>query len=341
MLVPALLYGCTLLFVTGAAYGAAREPHIALLLPLASPSFGRHADAVRQGFTAASKTAGRGAPAVRVYPVNEDALNVLTIYEEALESGAQVVVGPLTRSGVAALAASSLVKVPTLALNVPESKVALPARLYLFGLGIEQEARQIAALARSEGRRNAFVVADNSALGKRMRQAFITEFARGGGMIAAELNFGADQQTLTRLREAVDLRVADMIFLALDAPQARTVRPYLGPSLAVYATSQVNPGNVSAELNGVRFVDLPWLLQPDHAAVMVYPRAQLPNVEFERLYALGIDAFRLSLELLKGTRDPSLDGVTGQIRLRDQQFGRELPVAQFTNGKAVVQDARR
>lgn len=340
VLAPALLYGCTLAFAT-AAHAASREPHIALLLPLASPSFGRHADAVRQGFVGAAKTAGRSAPATRVYSVNEDALNVLTIYEEALESGAQVVVGPLTRSGVAALAASSLVKVPTLALNIPEARTAPPPRLYFFGLGIEQEARQIAVLARSDGRRNAFVLADNSALGKRMRQAFVAEFARGGGMIVAELTFGADQQTLTRLREAVDLRVADMMFLALGAAEARIARPYLGPTLAVYATSQVNPGAPADELNGVRFVDMPWLLQPDHTAVMVYARAQLANVEFERLYALGIDAFRLSLELMKGTRDPALDGVTGQIRLKDQQFVRELTVAQFAGGKPVVQDVRR
>ena len=69
-------------------------------------------------------------------------------------------------------------------------------------------------------------------------------------------------------------------------------------------------------LNGVRFVDMPWLLQADHPAVMVYPRLQAgDDVEFERLYALGIDAFRLGLELLKGTREPALDGVTGQISL--------------------------
>src|SRR3954465_3328991 len=111
---PALLYGCTLLFAIGPGQDAAREPHIALLLPLASPSFARPADAVRQGFIAAAKSAGKTVPPVRVYSVNEDSMNVLTLYEEALEAGAQVVVGPLTRNGVAALAASSLVTVPTL-----------------------------------------------------------------------------------------------------------------------------------------------------------------------------------------------------------------------------------
>jgi outer membrane PBP1 activator LpoA protein len=72
---------------------------------------------------------------------------------------------------------------------------------------------------------------------------------------------------------------------------------------------------------------------------MVYPRAQFGDaVDFERLYALGIDAFRLGLELLHSNRDPAaLDGVTGEIRLaRDQQFVRELTAAQFVDGKTVI-----
>ncbi len=340
-LFPALLYGGTAPFATAAAPDTAREPHIALLLPLASPSFGRHAEAVRQGFVAAAKAAGRSAPPIRIYPVNEDTLNVVTIYEQAIESGAQLVVGPLTRSGVAAIAASKLVSVPTLALNALEAKSQQPARLYLLGLGIEPEARQIAQLARADSRRNAFVLGDGTALSKRMRQAFAEEFSRGSGIIVADLNFGADQASLAKLRQTVELGVADMVFLALDAAHARVARPYLGNTLALYATSQVNAGGgalAANELNRVRFVDMPWLLQPDHPAVMIYPRAQAGDaIEFERLYALGIDAFRISTELLKGNRDPSIDGVTGQLRLgRDQQFVRELSAAQFVDGKTVM-----
>ncbi len=343
VLTPALLYGGVTVFATGAAFAATREPHIALLLPLASPSFGRHADAVRQGFVAAAKRATSNVPPIRVYPVNEDTLNVLAVYEQALESGAQLVVGPLTRNGVAALAASSLVNVPTLALNTLESRTSAPARLYLFGLGVEQEARQVALLARDDGRRNAFVLGDGTPLGERMRQAFVAEFARNGGITVAELTFGADQSSLTKLRQTIDLGVADMLFFAVDAARARVARPYLGNSLPLYATSQVNEKSAigNNELNGVRFVDMPWLLQADHPAVMIYPRAQVGDaLEFERLYALGIDAFRLGLDLLKGTADPALDGVTGRIRLVDQQFVRELTTAQFIDGKAVVQTVR-
>ena len=342
VLISAILYGALAAFATGVACAAAREPHVALILPLSSPSFSRHAGAVRQGFVAAAKVAAKNAPPIQIYSVNEDTLNLLTVYEQAIESGAQLVVGPLTRNGVAALAASNLVTVPTLALNTLEPRSPQPARLYLFGLAIELEARQIAQLAFDDGRRNAFVISDDTPLSKRMRQAFVEEFARHGGIAVAEFGFGADQASLNKLRQASNLGVADTVFLALDFAHARTVRPYLGNALALYATSQVNAarGNALAahDLNQVRFVDMPWLLQADHPAVMVYPRPQFGDaVDLDRLYALGIDAFRIGLELLRLNPDPLLDGVTGRIRLtRDQRFVRELTAAQFVNGKTVI-----
>ncbi len=224
---------------------------------------------------AGAKAGAKDTPPIRVYAVNEDTLNVLTIYEQAIESGAQLVVGPLTRNGVAAIAASTLVNVPTLALNTLDPGSPQPPRLYLFGLGAEQEARQVAQLARDDGRRNTYILGDGTPLSKRMRQAFVEEFARRGGITVADLGFGADQASLAKLRQTADLGVADMVFLALDSARARMVRPYLGTALAIYATSQVNAGGgalVARELNLVHFVDMPWLLQPDHPAVMIYPR---------------------------------------------------------------------
>jgi len=344
-LLSALLYGALIAFATAVARdagAATNEPHVALILPLGSQSFSRHADAVRQGFIAAATVAARNAPPVRIYSVNEDTLNVLTIYEQAVESGAQLVVGPLTRNGVAELAASNLVTVPTLALNSLEPRSPQPARLYLFGLTVELEARQVARLAFDDGRRNAFIISDDTALGERMRGAFLEEFARFGGITVAELSFGADPASLNKLRQASNLGVADMVFLALDFARARTVRPYLGNALGLYATSQVHAGRNDAlaahDLNLVRFVDMPWLLQSDHPAVMIYPRPELGDVvDFDRLYALGIDAFRIGLELLRSNQEPVLDGVTGRIRLaRDQRFVRELTTAQYVDGKIVI-----
>ena len=111
-------------------------------------------------------------------------------------------------------------------------------------------------------------------------------------------------------------------------------------SIALYATSRVNSGNTASpsDLDRVRFTDMPWLLQPDHAAVMVYPRAKFDDaIDYDRLYAFGIDAFRLGLELFKQSRNPAIDGVTGRIRLApDQQFMRESVLAQFNGGKLSI-----
>ncbi len=342
MLLRALLYGALAACATAnlnAAGISGRESHLALLLPLNSPSFGRHAEAVRQGFVAAARLAGKDALPVRIYPVNEESTSVLTVYEQALEAGARIVIGPLTRAGAGTLAASSLVSVPTLVLNALDQGSPQPVRLYQFSLNIESEARRIAQLAHGEMRRNAFVIADDTPLGRRMRQAFTQEFARRGGMIAAEYQFSAEPAALGKLRQAAALGVADMAFLALDPDAAAKIQPVLGGTLALYGTSRIYGGTAASarEINLVRFTDMPWLLQPDHAAVMVYTRAQFDAVDFDRLYAFGIDAFRISLELLKQTRNPVIDGVTGRIRLgADQQFEREPLFARFSDGKVTV-----
>lgn len=56
----------------------------------------------------------------------------------------------------------------------------------------------------------------------------------------------------------------------------------------------------------------------------------------ERLYALGIDAFRLMTNLLQQqfAKEITLDGVTGNIRFAPPNlFTREPVAAQFDNGK--------
>jgi outer membrane PBP1 activator LpoA protein len=178
-----------------------------------------------------------------------------------------------------------------------------------------------------------------------MREAFTQEFARRGGMVAASYAFSADPASLGKLRQAVGLGIADMVFLALDPASAGKVRPYLGNALALYGTSRINGGNAAAAraLNQLRFTDMPWLLQPDHAAVMVYPRGQFGDaIDFDRLYAFGIDAFRIGLELLRQSGNPVIDGVSGRIRLNpDQQFVREAVIAQFVDGKVVVSREQR
>lgn len=332
----ALLYGGLLAIASAHAQStvpgvsAVDAPHIALLLPIDSSTFRRHAEALRDGFLTASKTDARQSLLIRVYAVGDDPKLAASTYQQAVQTGARLVVGPLLRQGVTAIAAGE-VTVPTLALNAPEGKVPNRPLLHVLSLQVEAEGRLAARLAYREGRRAAYTITGDSPLLKRLQTAFFDEFVRLGGKLVAEFAYNASPAELTRLKQAAELRVADVAFLALDARQARTVRGYLDP-LAIYAASQVvtaDGGPLAAvaavELAGVTVIDMPWLLQPDHPAVMTYPRQDFRgDADLERLYALGIDAWRIGQALLEKQANLTLDGVTGKLTLgADRHFVRE------------------
>ena len=315
------------------------HPHIALLLPVSSAAFARSSEAVKNGFVAAAAHGKAGLP-IRLYPVSDDAQSAVLAYREALGAGARVAVGPLTRNGVTAVAASNAVRIPTVALNVPEGTAALPLNLYVLSLNVESEARQVARLAAREGRAYAVTVFSDTPLSRRIQQAFVDEFARSGGRHVAAHGYTSDAAQLARISQAVGRSGADMAFLALDFQRGRVLRSYLD-ALPVYATSHIHPGNLGLlagfDLEQVRFMDMPWILQPDHPAVMIYQQRELQaDLDLERLYALGIDAFRVARGLLDGSPVP-LDGVTGRLTVSsDRYYVRELTRAQFIDGKLVV-----
>jgi outer membrane PBP1 activator LpoA protein len=348
-------------------------PHIALLLPLKYPAFAQAAEAVKQGFLAAASKQPQGLP-VRVYGSSDDSRDIISLYRQALANGAVAVAGPLTRNGVAILAGYPDIAVPTLALNTTETP-ASSDKLFFYGLTAETEARQIAQLANKAKYRDATIISSGTALSKRLAAAFADEWKNLGGNITAEVQTSDNLAALSELPVAPwppgvepppvlvlspegelvppkrplppAVAPSNVAFLAMDSEQARLVRPYLNPSLPVYATSQLFIGNnhtlTNYDLNDIHFVDMPWLLQPEQAAVTLYPHANPPlDADMERLYALGIDAQRLLQILLQKTQRTALplDGVTGRIRLKGaNSFQRESVPALFRLGRGLTPEA--
>jgi outer membrane PBP1 activator LpoA protein len=313
------------------------------LLPTDWEAFARAAEAVRAGFFDASKKAAGAVLPIRLYAVNDDARNVIDAYRQATSAGAQVVVGPLTRSAVSALAsASNVMTVKTLALNVPE-RLPGAANFYSLSLQLEAEARQVAQLALSEGRRKALTVSEPTPLSRRIREAFVQEFEKGGGHHIAEYAYATDSESLDHMKRAAAAGVADMVFFAVEGPRVANVRPYLEP-LTAYGTSQANPGGAADDprltsLSNMHFLDMPWMVQPDNPEVVRYARSGArESDELERLYALGVDAFRVAEKLLTA-KDEQIDlqGVTGRLTLgSDRQLERHLLVTLVEGGKLVV-----
>ena len=318
------------------------QGHIGVILPLQSSAFGRLAEQVRLGIITAFNMQSETSLPIIIYSTTTESRRINEAYERAVSNGAQAVIGPLTRKGVSALARSGMISVPTVALNAPDEDVTLAQQFYVFGLQIESEARQVAKLAFTQGGRKALIIAGQTALSQRISQAFVSEWKALKGDVANKFVYTTDPAALVGLRQLLTETIADVVFISLDASRARFIRPYLGNEFPIYATSLVYSSNADRtdlyDLNGVRFVDMPWLLQEDHPAVMTYLRPPIDSdaLDEERFYALGIDAFRIVKALLESpSYVPEIDGVTGTIRLDEHQhFTRELTPAQFTYGKA-------
>lgn len=329
--------------LSGVAAGPVIVSHIALILPLESSAFAEAAKVVKEGFEVAAQR-GQGLPlTIRLYSTSDEPLDILLNYHHAIASGAVFVVGPLTRDGVSAIASSQTLAVPTLTLNTVDTNLTLSANLYLFGLQTDTEANQIAKLAFLSGRNHTIVIGDDSALSKRLQNAFMQRWQDEYNHTAQLYRYTDNSILLQQLRE-LSAGEERLVFLALDAAKSRIVRAYLDPEVPVYATSQIFTGVdnflLNNDLEGVRFLDMPWLLQSDHPAVMAYRHTSNPrSTEMERLYALGIDAFRLMTNLLQmhSPNQIAFDGVTGNIRFNPPNlFVREPIPAQFTQGKVQL-----
>ena len=300
---------------------------IGLLLPTESRLLGEAAAVVRSGVEAAHEVD----PQAEVVVIDADEHNAAQRYREAVAGGVKVVIGPLSRTGIAAVA--PYVSVPTLALNAVGRDVPTSPKLFTLALNVEVEARQIARLMRDDGRANPLIITDGEVLSSRLKQAFADEWRSQAGKDAQQMEDNG--HNLSEL--AVAAGRADAVFLAVEPAEAARLKPALLPELAVYATSQISTRTPDRQLAGIRFIDMPWFLMPQHPAVKRYARpASTLTLQTERLYALGIDAYRLALQLAT-SRNPAsikLDGVTGDLKLgRDRVFDRQLPVSLIGEGE--------
>ncbi len=330
-------------------------PAIALVLPNQQGIFAAAAEAVRQGFFAAHKASGSTAT-IQVIEVGDEVEQIGVALAAARDRGVRVAVGPLRRDHVNAIVEGGRAVLPLVTLNFPDRDAGAPPTMIALGLSAEAEAERVVqtALASfinlrpgvSTGAR-IMVLAGAGALEKRIAQAYVNALRTAGEMpLVIEVTPAAPN----RLGRQFETGNYDAVFLALGAREASLVRPRIPRGVAVFGTSLLNVGDpagspaVSAlafDLEGVRFVDMPWLLQPDHPAVMVYPPAgRTMTLETARLYALGIDAFRIAQIWMKGELRFEIDGVTGRLRVDRAQSVRveRVPISAIYRNGAIERE---
>ncbi len=344
---------------------------VALLLPFTGKLSG-YGKSLRDGFIAAWYQAGeRGArvPLLRSYNTGA-AADIAELYDQAVADGAELIIGPLHKNDVAKLAAARpAMPVPALALNrIPGN--ALPANLFQFGLAPEDEARQVARIAWSDGHSRAMILAPRGSWGENVAESFATRWRELGGsvvsqglfsasrkdysaVVSSSLNIKASKARAKNLSNLLGSRIefqpyrrtdVDFIFLLARPHEARAVKPLLAfhyaGDLPVYATSQVHSGESQSsrdrDLDGLVFTEIPWLLANNQPLRNQISRHLPKSTSKQRFYAMGVDSYLLHPRLAQLVNFPhsQVFGNTGNLRLDEQRrIYRELDLARIVRGR--------
>jgi outer membrane PBP1 activator LpoA protein len=296
-------------------------------------------------------------------------------YHQAIENGADFVVGPINKELIELLQSRESLQVPTLALNYGDESKPSDLNLYQFGLRPEDEAEQIADYALAEGRHHAITLVPDTKWGRRLHQAFKSRFEALGGYVVDSETYPSRKSdysvsikkllnlTTSNLRKSMIQQVigqsvkfdprrrqdVDMVFVAANSRQARLIKPQLkfhhAQDLPVYATSHISSSNANADddrdLNDIFFVDIPWMLDNktnlDHQNISkLWPDS---SKKFSRLFALGTDAYQIipSLRRLMINPQQSMLQHTGALSVDSKgRIKRSLLMATYKKGKAKL-----
>lgn len=348
-----------------------RPRDIALVLPVQEP-LGK---AISEGFLSAYYDAlakGRDVPKVHIYDTSYQA-EPLVFYDQAVEDGAELIIGPLLKDAVRRMQRSRRpMPVPTLALNYGDPDGGSPQDLYQFGLAPEDEIKQAADTAWKAGHRFAAVLTPSGGDYQRIQDSFVNYWSSLGGTIVTVDSFGdardyspvikrvfsidASEARAAQIRNLVPRESVqfvprrrqdvDFIFLLASPNEGRQIKPTLAFHFAddvpVYAMPSIYDGgtNPSAnrDLNNVVFNDAPWVLENiDPLKASVTETWAPATGPIQRLRAMGVDTYRLYLrmELMRDYPYTRLSGATGTLHYHaDGSIHRQLRNAVIVNGVA-------
>lgn len=347
---------------------------IALLLPLQG-NYGNMGKAVRDGFmTAFYENAANLAinPSLKVYDTTQTN-DIKSLYQQAIQEGANFIIGPLTKTNVNAIADSGDTNVPTVLLNYADES--LPKNMYEMGFAPAEAARQAANLAWQHNGHDLLLIYPNDSRSQDIANAFKQQWLQLGGRILNEIQLDNTQPLSSEIATAVNVSLSreradelkqlldekikatlrrrqdiDGIFLLSTPAEARQILPllkfYYAGNLPVFSITTVYSGYPSPDndhdLNGLYFDDMPFVISNTPAITNM--RNKIVSLwrnnyrQNNRLYALGIDAYTLSFMLPRLLLLPTfaVNGVTGLLFLQQQSIYQSLSWVQFQSGTPVM-----
>jgi outer membrane PBP1 activator LpoA protein len=361
-------------FFGGGNFWSSNPDQIALLLPLQDDYY-TPSQTLIQGFMSAyyktmnldSKKA-LDLPELRLYDTSKT--SIVEVYNQAVDDGMEMVIGPLRQSEVEDLIATGDLPVPTLTLNrLDNNPITDIDNLFQFGLSTVDELTQIADRAWQKGHKNILMITPQNSWGKRSSEFFHQYWTDKGGNLRENLHYPLSVNDFTKIlkkplqidlsekrgldikrfinsrvnytaRRRQDIDLVVMLGYPLKARQIKPALDFLYASdIPVIATSHIYNGvqqtGLDRDLSGVEFSSMPWTLS-GQLPQDLQPNNQL-HTAYRQLFALGYDSFLIARNLknLDESQSLPLFGSTGLLLLNDGKIKREQKWAKFQRGKAV------
>lgn len=251
-------------------------------------------------------------------------------------------------------------------------------QLFQFGLLPEDEAQAAAERAWFDGHVNALIITPDTNWGDRIFNSFSSRWTTLGGRVIEHvripmnaqdyskpvkqlLNIDNSEQRAKQLTAALRRNIvsepryrrdADVIFLAVSPLMAQQLVPQLryfrADSITTYSISNIYTGKYDPEANididNVIFSDMPWVIDQarEYSELQqilnkTWGQSESP---YRRLYAFGIDAYRILPELGRlYAQSGSFKGESGTLKLTRQGYVQRQSVwAKFQNGTPQLLD---
>ena len=331
--------------------------NITILLPKLG-AYTAASNAIKQGIIAAhfnKKTATN----IKFFTVEIDSItnisNIWQRYKQAVINKSNLVIGPLNKISVQALADIENLPIPVLALNRLNHRSIQKHNLFQFSLAPEEDSIATANFAIEQNYGRTVILAPYGHWGNRIAIAFRNQWLVHEGKVLDQAWYDENQNdfsaviklllslyrskkrqlnlslTINKFIEFEPHRRQDVDFLLLISHPLKTrqlltqLKFYRAGQLPIIATSHAYSGQENIQqnidLNDLIINDIPWIFNDltmynfTYRTLKIFSPLQFHK--FIRLYALGSDAYRLVPNLHRLSRYPDLSfkGGTGILSI--------------------------
>ncbi|WP_186278084.1 penicillin-binding protein activator [Gilliamella apicola] len=330
---------------------------VALLLPLNGSSrvFG---DTIRQGYVDAAKFYPQE-PQQNVIVLDTSVAPMDNLIQQAQEQNIELIVGPLLKSEVSQIKQLAP-SIPVLALNKVDDGTVFANKMCFFALSPEDEAKDAADHIFAQNKRKPLLIVTETDLGRRVAQSFAKQWSQitngsqsyvqyvgnlntlraninhstGISITGSPISFNNDDGIASMTSNASSFEF-DAIYIYSSYDELTLIKPMLdmgagktvgnGSSpIALYSSSKSHVANASNDfyydMNQTEYSDIPLIINLSEKTTAVIPSNIQKDYSLVRLYAMGVDAWRLAnrFNQLDSYQPNFLDGMTGKLSTSNQ-----------------------